>query len=639
MRTDGGNSTLQYISDKIPQAVKKHRKKLYHIIALGFFVYIFFLAMAFSLNDPDIWWHLKTGEYIVENWEVPDVDPFAYTTPRPLSGGQKIGLKAHWLGQVIFYISYLMGGLMGVGIFRSLLIVLPMALLYIWLSRRGVPVWASLVVCSFPSLLLVVQLFYSFERPQGISFSLVLIVLMLLEGIKRRLAGMDPQAGVPGVWQSVKKLRFFIVLPAIMLVWSNIHGGFIVGNVMVILYVAGEAAVWLYRMIRRSGNVWEFPVLAAFGAVSIVATFVNPNTYRLFKGYTLGLVKMFYGDIARTVTGSSGAGWVENVVLEYKSLMYFYKFLFYDWLVFFWIFAAVLYVLLAIKYWLRRKIDVTEFVIVSFFFFFANYYARGLMFGLVVLPFYAGKTLLELNVPGRAYKVVFKTAVAVMLTITIGFVTFTNKAAPYALKPGITRVWITPWYPRHAVNFIKQNKIQGPMYNFYTWGGFLIWSMYPEYKVFIDGRALEDNVNRTADAILKTYTGWRRNLEAYNINFIFIPVVFRESGHIIPLATALVDDDRWKLIYIRQNSAVFVRNTPRNQSLIYKFNHNKKSIYREIIRVENILLAGSRGNPTYNMGKGDALFSLGMYAEAKSIYLRFPQQAAHRLEKLKSLGY
>lgn len=636
---DEKNSKLKGILRRILTALKKHRRKFYHLFALAFFVYIFGLAMAFALNDPDIWWHLKTGEYIVDNWEVPDVDPFSYTTPRPLRESQKIGLRAHWFGQVIFYLSYLMGGLLGVGIFRSLLIILPMVLLYVWLTRRGVSVWSALVVTSFPSLILVVQLFYAFERPQGISFSLSLLMIMLLEGLRGKLTKMEPAAGLSGLWSNIKALRFYLLLPLLTLLWSNIHGGYIVGNVVVILYVFGEGVVWLFRLIRRRGDLWAFPTMAVFGAMSIVASFVNPNRTTLFKSYMTGLIRMFIKDITHTVTGSTGAGWVENVVLEYKSLIYFYKFLFYDWLIFFWMFAAVLYLLMFVKYWLRKHVDVTEIIIVSFFFFFANYYARGLMFGLVLLPFYAGKSLLELNGHRRAFKVVFKTAVAVMLTIAIGFVTFTNKAASYALKPGLTKVWVTPWYPIHAVSFIKRNKIQGPMYNFYTWGGFLIWSMYPDYKVFIDGRALEDGVARTADAILKGYTGWSRNLDAYNINFIFIPVVFRESGHIIPLATRLIDDDRWKLIYLRQNSAVFVRNVPRNKDLIYKYNHNKKAVYREIIRVENILLAGSRGNPTYNIAKADALMALEMYAEAKGIYLRFPRQSVDRLQRLKSKGY
>jgi len=81
------------------------------LISVAFFVYLYIIALQMKLNDPDMWWHLKTGDYVMENWEVPDVDPFSYTTPRPLSLNQKIGLRSQWLGQVMLNSVYKLGGL------------------------------------------------------------------------------------------------------------------------------------------------------------------------------------------------------------------------------------------------------------------------------------------------------------------------------------------------------------------------------------------------------------------------------------------------------------------------------------------------------------------------------------------------
>jgi hypothetical protein len=83
------------------------------ILPLLFFPYLMSINMRYSLNDPDIWWHLKTGEYIFRGGEIPDTDPFAYTSPVPLNEGQKTGLRAHWLGQTLYYLSFKAGKLTG----------------------------------------------------------------------------------------------------------------------------------------------------------------------------------------------------------------------------------------------------------------------------------------------------------------------------------------------------------------------------------------------------------------------------------------------------------------------------------------------------------------------------------------------
>lgn len=619
-------------------AARALRAKAFHIFALFFFVYIFLLCMKFTLNDPDLWWHLKTGEYIIEKWEVPEVDPFAYTTPRPLSKFQKIGLRAHWLGQVVFYAAYLIGGLNGVGILRNLLVVLPMALLYVWFVRGGLRPWAALVVISFPALILSIQIFYAFERPQGISFLLALLVVIALEGLRKRLGELQKAGRRLGTLEIAKELRFFLVLPLIMAVWGNIHGGYIFGSVIVVIYLAGEAAGFVLRRMRSSADARYFGAFALFSLLSLAFSFANPNGHSLFSRYVVGHARRLYVDAVKTATGAGG-GWVKDVVLEYRPLYYFYTELSYTWLVFFWIFTAIVIVVLAARYFYRRSVDVTEVLVVFFIVFFSNYYARGMMFALVLLPFFLGRALLETDVSALRRAVVFKTLIALCLSVSIGFLTFTYKVMPYVFKVRVTNEWVTPWYPKEAADFIIENKIEGPMYNFYTWGGFLIWKMYPQYQVFIDGRAIDDLVNRTADFILKTFPGWEKHLDAYNINFIVVPVVFRESGHIVPLAAALTEKDDWKLVFIMQNSAVFVRDVPKNWEIVRKYNYTKDAVFKEIITVENIFLVTQPWNPVYSVAKADALYSLGRFEEAKAIYERFPQESAQMLKRLKGMGY
>jgi|GEM_PF-1022185 len=607
------------------------------LVAL-FFTYVFVSTLKYPLNDPDSWWHLKTGAYTIEHMQLPSDDPFSYTTPKPLNPTQVRGLRTQWLGQVAFAAAEKAGGVGGVVVLRGVLIVLPMLFLFFWLLWKGVRHLPAILIVMFPSAVLVFQLFYSFERPQGFSFLFILLEIMLLERLRR---------------PNRKKFDFAMVaLPLLMALWANVHAGFIVGNLVIIIYCGSELFMRGMRKYRGTEQTGAHPVFYAIAVIAILASFLNPNTYHLFYEYATGLTSRFLSDFAKSVSGGGRGSWVEKVVLEFKPLMYFYKELHYKWIMAFWLFTAyplqpfnfpipgLLLCLMIFKYWVKKKVDLAELITVIFIWFFANYYARGLMFSLTVLPFYMGKTLLEIKLPPLNYKKLFTAAVAGMLTLTVMFMSFSfGPIATQMLRPRIAPTWITPWYPRLLSEFLEETRIPGPMYNFYTWGGFLIWRLYPQYKVFIDGRALDPKISEAADGVLKTFPRWEETLDAYDINFIVIPVVFRESGNIIPLATALVNNDKWRLIFLQSNSAIFIRNVPRNEKYINRFDIDKRAVYKEIITTCNILTIGMQGNPIPQLSKADALFLLGKYKEAKVIYMRYPRLAARQLAELRKRGY
>ncbi len=586
------------------------RKWAWHILALLFFAWVFGLTTHFALNDPDLWWHLRTGQQTVESRSLPNSDPFSYTSPNPLPRNEKQGLKSEWLGQVIFYGAYALDGYEGVGFLRGLLIIFPMFFIYVWLVKKGLKPWMALASSSFGVLLTAIMLFYTYERPQGISFLLSVLAIMLLEGMRR------------------KSRVAAVLLAFLMAFWANAHAGFIVGIVIILLYAAGDAAKWGYQRLR--GATGEPNYLLFLGALAgILASGLNPNGFTLSFNYLYGLASSFFHDIQHSVGLHTGGQWVANVVLEFRPLIYFYKQLYYHWLIFYWIFTAFLLILLAVKYWMKKDIDLPEVFTVVFVSFFANYYARGLMFSIVILSFYYGKSLLELN----AFKKVMSAFAIILIVTTVWCTAYITGPMEWVLKPQIIKQWVSPWYPIDADEFLKMNHIDPPMYNFYTWGGFLIWDLYPRYKVFIDGRALNNSVNGLADEILKSYPGWKSSLDAFNINFILVPVVFRESGYVVPLPVSLITDPEWKLVFLENNEAIFVRNTTRNREIIQKYGQDKKNILKEIIEVENILgFAG--GNPIFNINKADALEALGYKQQAQQIYGMYPSWVRDKISTL-----
>jgi hypothetical protein len=109
-------------------------------------------------------------------------------------------------------------------------------------------------------------------------------------------------------------------------------------------------------------------------------------------------------------------------------------------------------------------------------------------------------------------------------------------------------------FPRAAVDFIREEQLPGPMFNLYEWGGYLIWNLYPDRKVFVDGRPEiygDDYIREYAN----TYFGrhhWREPLDRYQIR----TVVIEPDA---PLASLLREAADWRSVFEDKVAVVFVR--------------------------------------------------------------------------------
>jgi hypothetical protein len=109
-------------------------------------------------------------------------------------------------------------------------------------------------------------------------------------------------------------------------------------------------------------------------------------------------------------------------------------------------------------------------------------------------------------------------------------------------------------FPSAAVDFIKSNNIPQPIYNEYHWGGYLIWKLYPDYRVYIDGRA-----DVYGDALLEEFftvhdgaRTWRKPLDEYGIRTVLV-----EPDTAI--ASLLRQDPAWQKVFEDHQTVVFVR--------------------------------------------------------------------------------
>jgi hypothetical protein len=124
-----------------------------------------------------------------------------------------------------------------------------------------------------------------------------------------------------------------------------------------------------------------------------------------------------------------------------------------------------------------------------------------------------------------------------------------------------------------AVQFIHANNLPGPMFNSYNWGGYLIWYLYPDYPVFIDGRTdlYDDEFIRQYVKVTLARPDWREVLDQYSVNFVLI-----ESDSI--LVAFLEESDEWQCIYTDDMATIFIRNVPQNQEFITKYARLRRGI-------------------------------------------------------------
>src|SRR5208282_3285636 len=170
------------------------------------------LAMtARTATDPDLWWHLRTGQWIVEAGHVPHSDPFSFTR-----AGQA-WVSHEWLSEVAFYELWKHAGPPALIVFSAVITTAGFLLLYLrCLSRGGQRHWAAAAtalgaLAAAPSW---------GARPQMFTFTLASLLLWLLERGENR-----------------PKLLFWI--PPLFLLWLNLHAGFALGPALLFAYGVG----------------------------------------------------------------------------------------------------------------------------------------------------------------------------------------------------------------------------------------------------------------------------------------------------------------------------------------------------------------------------------------------------------------
>ena len=462
---------------------------------------IFTLA-ARNIEDPDFWWHLRTGQYIVETHAVPHVDPFSFTRH-----GEP-WVAHEWLSEIFIYGLYRVAG--WGGLITAFALFTATTFLFLYLRCSGKPYLAGLIV-----------LWGAFAcrstwgvRPQTISVLLASSLLWVLETSGRG------------------KRRLWAIVP-MMLLWANLHAGYELGIALMICFLIGG---WLDNVLGRDIPDRSRPNLRALALVlmlSLAVVVLNPNGWQLYT-YPLATFRS-------TAMQSHIAEWFSPDFHkpEYLPLVGM---------------LLALPVLLSLA---PRRISVRSVLLLCASTYAALQSIRLIpIFVLIAVPELVAQADAWLEARRKApsaidarhprlLRSVSNGALVVAITLFSGMQV--RRVIRY--QPQVeSRV-----FPSAAVEFLQQQPLTGPLFNDYDWGGYLVWKLYPEQPVFIDGRA-DLYGNQLMEQFSNAYNlvgNWSETLDRWNIQTVLIPP---QSA----LAAALSTNSRWKVVF-RGEQAIVLR--------------------------------------------------------------------------------
>ncbi len=563
----------------------------------GFFylaILILFLSFGFILLsqrvwDYDFWWHIATGRYIVDNGHLPNADPISFTSVLPENSNlyperEKFILTQYWLAQSLMYVLYQKFGATGIGLLRTILLLGALYAVYRALNKRGVAPYIT-----YLSLFLAASSLNRFfgDRPVLFTICFSVVCFVMVDDFVR------------------KKSKAFYFLPILMLAWANLHGGFILGIAIVLVFMAIECAKLIFG--RSSFTTKEKIIFFSVLLLAIGASGINPNGFFAFQIAFSKEYAPFYQGIQ-----------------EYQSPFFISKMQFaspdYAYLSALFLFPVILILR-------NRKFNPAHFILLIFLAAesisagrFAVYY--GLIASLVL-----GNEL-DLWLKEHQDKFVIKQAhlnIAFSIIMLASSVLYFGSWAKLDAFKMRESSWIVP---KAAADFIGKNHIRGNMLNDMATGGYLAWRLYPEVKTFIDTRALNYTVMReyawmaraTESAYGRSVTPgktplWKRLIDHYKINVIvFSPLDV--YGNILPLIFKLLDDDNWVPVSSHVTAIVFVKNVPWNRPIIEKFRIPKDVIYNTIIMKASIAGQRYEKNPYYLGSLGDVFLKMGRNEDA-----------------------
>ncbi len=472
-------------------------------------VMIVFVNMG-RTTDPDLWGHIRYGQAMLSAGHLILHDPYSYS-----AAGHE--WRDHeWLSEIIMALLYDRSGVIGLKLWRLACTAGTLAFMTLGLAEtEALP---SVQLCALGSVPIAIG--PADFRPQLFTFLLFAVMLALL--------ARDTYRGPAPLWAAIP----------VMALWSNLHGGFVVGVAMLVLY-AGTCAV--RDLVADLGFGHSFRLTLIAGAATL-ATFVTPH-----PGITWGAV---IHALKNPLTHRVIEDWqpLTAVVLSGWQLSY--------WYLLFPLFALALTAGLAITFFLTPQIQDLPLVAIAAIMSTAGFVAvrnvpLAAMACAIPIARHAHLRLRAHAAEAERYgDSQRRRSLTWYIVVAAGLISLTLKGRLFS-----NRLVTDQAYPLGAVAFMERHHLHGNVLGDYTWGQYLIWHTAPASKLFVDGRydtvyplqVLQDYI-----AFYFNLPGAAQVLRSYPHDFVLIPPT--AEAH-----TLMEKEPGWKLIYSDQDCVLYAR--------------------------------------------------------------------------------
>ena len=511
----------------------------------GRFLFLSAIALTFALlaglqhvGDYDLFWQMATGRWVAQHHTVFSTDVFSYTAQ-----GQP------WVYPVgsglLFYGAFLLGGYGLISWLGAAACVGTVVLLL----RSGSPITAVLAIVAVPAIA-------ARTVPRADMFTVVLFAAFL------SLLWEQYETGSSKLW----------LLPLLMVAWVNLHLGFVAGLALVCGYAALEAMRLWDRQQRQSAQQ-RLRATLPWLAATFLATLVNPWGWGIYRA-------LYRQEAAMGVHSARIAEWA-GISFSFASLKQALSFhdpaSSLEWL----LLAAVVALVAAVS---RRLWPAAVLLAGSLWMTLRHVRFLTLFACMVVVV--GGRVLTSALEAVRArlrdqrmYSILGGGAVAALILLaslrSVDLVTNLNCLSGYEFKS--FGVGLSSWFSERAMAFVEREHLPTQIFNSYEEGGYLVWRLGPQYRDYIDGRAIPfgaeflNHLQRVLQAPPDS-PQWRHEADTYGINTALFSLA-RYDGleQVRSVLPYYCRSENWRPVYLDEVSAVFVRRGPETQALIERF--------------------------------------------------------------------
>ena len=460
------------------------------------------------LTSWDLFWQMQSGRYVLAHGHFIHHDLFSLAGNAPR-------YEHCWLNDVLFFLVYRLAGFAGLSVLKGLL-AFSTGLVLVTVARLRGASYSAILLLTVPIFLVTGGAWHA--RPQIWSFFLFALFLLLWSGYQRY--------GGHLVW---------FLLP-LMLLWANLHAAAILAFPLALAWVVGDG---VDRLLERSPLSKE-----AYRRLCLVALLLP----------LLSLVTPYGMDILRTFVAAPSFGKSSGLLGQIYNI---------DWRTmtfartpqYFYLLGAA--VLLMLAGW--RRLLVADLLLLGGLAFMGLRLERHgpyfLLAMAALIPVYldaataplAARFGQRLRLWGRG--AVMIAAIALMV----------YSARPLYRLRGFWNTGLeSARYPQAAATFVHENKLPATLFNSYEWGGYLMWRLYPTYRVFWDGREDSRSTFRQGLAVMWG-EHWQEIFARNQVNTVVLMALSDDDGGHYPILDLLRASPAWTLVYSDVSALVFVR--------------------------------------------------------------------------------